>query len=205
MLFIESVSNVGQSGGLSAQTVNASTITVQSAQPTSHLTHQRQIEAVERIWQVLKKLESEFSSIVFVDTILTPQELDALFRDRQHSQIAAYVGEYADETIALRKFENAGANLVASERPFVTHRLWSVFFILKAIYGRTALLLSNSFRERRFVNWREDSGCDELLRSILPAHAVENAKGQLCYGLRTAIDYLENQFIAEAGMNKPQI
>jgi hypothetical protein len=44
---IQSVTNIGQSGGLSAHTVNASTINVQNAPSTSHLTHQRQIKAVE--------------------------------------------------------------------------------------------------------------------------------------------------------------
>jgi hypothetical protein len=202
-LFIQSVTNVGQSGGLSAHTVNASTITVQSGPSTTHHTHQRQIQAVEHLWQVLRNLSSEFSPIVFVDTMLTSQELEAYFKDREYDYIVDRVREYADMNLALRKFVSAGANEAAKERPFVTHRLWSIFFVLQAMYGRTALLLTNSYKEHRFVNWREDGGCDQLLRAILPAQAVEHAKGQAIGGLRTAIDYLESQFLAEAGMNKP--
>jgi hypothetical protein len=200
---MQSVTNVGQSGGLSAYTVNASTITVQSAPSTSHLTHQRQIQAVEYLWQVVRNLSSEFSLVVFVDTILTSQELDAYFKDREHAHIADCVLEYADMNLPIRKFGNAGANEAPRERPFVTHRLWSVFFVLQAIYGRTALLLTNSYKEHRFVNWRDDGGCDQLLRAILPTQAVEHAKVQGIGGLRTAIDYLESQFLAETGMNKP--
>ena len=202
-LFIQSVRNVGQRGGLSAHTVNASTITVQSAPSTSHLTRQRQIQSVEYLWQVVRNLSSEFGLVVFVDNILTSQELDAYFKDREHAQIADFVREYTDMNLALRKFASAGANDAGKERPFVTHRLWSVFFVLQAIYGRTALLLTNSYKERKFVNWREDSGCDQLLRAILPAQAIEHAKEQEIGGLRTAIEYLESQFLAEAGMNKP--
>ncbi|MGC9953583.1 MAG: hypothetical protein ABSD21_04820 [Rhizomicrobium sp.] len=202
-LFIQSVTNVGQSGGLSAHTVNASTITVQSAPSTSHLTRQRQIQAVEHLWQVVHNLSSEFSLVVFIDTILTAQELDAYFREQEYAHIADCVREYADMNLPLSKFASAGANDAAKERPFVTHRLWSVFFVLQGVYGRTALLLTNSYKECRFVNWREDSGCDQLLRAILPARAVDHAKGQEIGGLRTAIDYLESQFLAEAGMNKP--
>ena len=201
-LFVQSVTNVGQSGGLSAHTVNASTITVQSAPSTSHLTHQRQIQAVEHLWQVVRNLSSEFSLAIFVDTILTPEELDAYFKNPEYDHIADCVREYADMNLALRKFVSAGCNEAANERLFVTHRLWSVFFILQAIYGRTALLLTNSYKERRFLDWREDRGCDQHLRAILPAQAVEHAKGQKMGGLRTAIDYLESQFLAEAGMNK---
>lgn len=202
-LFIQSVTNVGQSGGLSAHTVNASSITVQSAPSTSHLTHQRQIQAIEHLWQVVRNLSNEFSLVVFLDTILTPQELNAYFKDGEHAHIADCVREYTDMNLPLRKIASAGANEAVKERPFVTHRLWSAFFVLQAIYGRTALLLTNSYKERRFVNWRTDSGCDQLLRAILPAQAVEHAKGKEIGGLQTAIDYLESQFLAEAGMNKP--
>ncbi len=109
----------------------------------------------------------------------------------------------SDANLTLLKFGSAGANDAAKERPFVTHRLWSVFFVLQCIYGRTALLLTNSYKERRFVNWRTDNGCDQLLRAILPAQAIDYAKGQGIGGLQTAIDGLESQFLAEAGMNKP--
>lgn len=201
--FIKSVTNVAQSGGLSAHTVNASTITVQSAPSTNHLTRERQIQAVEHLWQVVGNLSSEFSSAIFVDTILTPEEIDAYFREGKHAQVMDCVSEYADLRILDRKIASAGANDATKERPFVTLRLWSVFFVLRAMYGRTALLLTNSYKVRRFVNWRADSGCDQLLRAILPAQSIDHAKGQVIGGLRTAIECLENQFLAEAGMNKP--
>jgi hypothetical protein len=200
--FVQSVTNIGQSGGLSAHTVNASTITVQSAPETSHLMRQRQIEAVEHLWRVVRNLSSEFGLAVFVDSILTSSELDTYFREGEHAQIADCIREYADRNLPLRKLASAGADDADKERPFVTNRLWSVFFVLRGFYGRTSLLLTNSYKESRFVNWRTDSGCDQLLRAILPAGAVEHAKEQAIGGLRTAIDSLESQFLAEAGMNK---
>lgn len=201
-LFIHNVTNIGQTGGLSAHTVNASAITVQSAPSVNHLTHQRQIQAVENLWQVVLKLSNEFRSVVFIDNILTSQELNAYFKNQDRAHIADCVREYADMILPLKKFASAGANEAVKERPFVTHRLWSTFFVLQGVYGRTALLLTNSYKERRFVNWREDSGCDQLLRAILPAQVIERAKKQEIGGLQIAIDNLENQFLAEADMNK---
>jgi hypothetical protein len=201
-VFTQSVANLGQSGGLSAYTVNPSTITVQNAPSTSHLTRQRQIQAVEQLWQVLRNLSSAFGSVALVDSIFTSSELDAYFREGEHASIADFIREYADGTLRLRKFVKSSDDAV-KERPFVTNRLWSVFFVLQALYGRTALLLTNSYKEGRFVDWRTDSGCDQLLRAILPAQVVERAKTQMIGGLRAAIDSLESQFLAEAGMNKP--
>lgn len=200
--FIQSVTNIGQSGGLSAHTVNASTITVHSALSTGHLTRQRQIQAIEQLWQVVRSLNSEFSLAIFVDTVLTASELDAYFTKREHAQIADCIREYADMNVPLRKFASAGANEAGRERPFVTNRLWSIFFVLQGLYGRTSLLLSSSYKENRFINWRVDSGCDQLLRAILPAHVVAHAKAQTTGGLATAIEYLESAFLTEAGMNK---
>jgi hypothetical protein len=200
--FIQSVTNIGQSGGLSAHTVNTSTITVQSVPSASHLTLQRQMQAVEHLWQVVRNLSSEFSLVVFVDTILTPSELDAYFTEGEYAHIADCIREYADMNVPLRKFASAGANDAAKERPFITNRLWSIFFVLQGLYGRTSLLLTNSYKESRFINWRTDRGCDQFLRAILSAQFVEHAKGQAVGGLRTAIDSLEGEFLAEAGMNK---
>lgn len=63
--------------------------------------------------------------------------------------------------------------------------------------------MANSYEEGRLINWRTDGGCDQLLRAILPAQSVEHAKVQPIGGLQTAINSLESQFLAEAGMNKP--
>jgi hypothetical protein len=205
-VFVQAVSNTGQSGGLSAHTVNASNITVQSAPSTIHLT-QRQIQAIEHLWLVTGKLNSEFSLVVFVDTILTRQELDAYFRNGHFGNgehLADCVREFADRNAPLRKLANSGANDASRERPFVSQRLWSVFFVLQAMYGRSALLIANSYKERRLVDWREDSGCEQLLRAILPEKAIAHAKELEIGGLRTSIDYLESQFLAEASMNKTQ-
>ena len=195
----QSINNIGQIGGLSAHTVNASTITFQSS-TTGGLTQQRQIQAVERLWQVVRSLSSEFSLVIFIDTLFTTDELDGHFKRREHAQILDCIKEYADLNVPIRKLATAGANDAAKERPFVSHRLWSIFYVLHAIYGRSALLLTNSYKERKYIDWRADNGCDQLLRAVLPAHTVERAKTG---GLRTAIEDMEGQFLAEAGMNKP--
>jgi len=198
------ISNRGQSGGISAHTVNASQITLQGAPPTNHLTHQRQIQAVEALWQITRNLGNEYSPVVLVDNILLAFEQDTYFRNRTHSQVMDCIKEYADMNTAINKMKAAGAlDFASKERPFVSHRLWSVFFVLQAVYGRSALLLTNSYKDRKLVDWREDSGCDQLLRAILSPSIVDEAKARTIGGLRLAIDHLESQFLAEAGMNKP--
>jgi hypothetical protein len=196
------ISNQGQSGGISAHTVNASQITLQSAPSTNHLTHQRQIQAIEALWQIVRDMGNAFSLVIFIDNILIASEKDAYFRRGEHAHILDCVREYADMNTAIDKLKAVGALDASKERPFVSHRLWSVFFVLQAIYARSALLIMNSYKERKFVDWRDDSGCDQLLRAILPPSIVDEAKSKTFGGLHQSIDHLESQFLAEAGMNK---
>ena len=203
-LAIQSITNVAQSGGISAHTVNASTISLQGGPSTNHLTRQRQIHAVEHLWRIARNLKKEFNLVIFIDTVLTAQELDDYFKSGDHSQLADCLLDYADMSFCLAKMESAGCNDADEERPFLSHRTWSVFFVLKAMYGRSAMLLTNSYKGRSFKNWRADDGCDQLLRAILPANVIDQIKKKECGGLQSAIDYLESQFFAEAGMNQPQ-
>ncbi|RTM03881.1 MAG: hypothetical protein EKK31_17730 [Hyphomicrobiales bacterium] len=199
----QNVSTVGQTGGLSAHTVHATHLTVQAAAGTSgNLLNQRQIQAVENLWQILRRFSTEFSMVVFVDTILLPEEMNAYFIGADHLPLMDSILEYRNPQTAIEKMTKAGGDQAAIERPFVSQRLGSIFFVIQAVYGRTGLLLTNSFKEERYIDWRSDSGCDQLLRAVLPARAVEHLKALPANGLRSALDYLEDQFLTEAGMRQ---
>lgn len=200
----QNVSTVGQVGGLSAHTVHANSITVQAAEAGSNLLNQRQIQAVENLWQILRRLSAEFSAVIFVDTILLPKEMNEYFIGANDHPMMDVILEYRDMRTAANKMSAAGGDSSTTERPFVSKRLWSIYYIIQALYGRSALMLTNSFKQNRYVDWRNDSGCDQLLRAVLPAHVVEQLKTLQISGLRSAIDYLEDQFLTEAGMRKAQ-
>ncbi|WP_375209297.1 hypothetical protein [Hyphomonas jannaschiana] len=201
--YIQSFNNFGQSGGLSAHTVNASHITVQNTSSGFQLTQQRQISAVENLWQIVGKLRAEFKLLVFIDTILTTDELQSYFEAREHSHIADSIREFADITYSIDKMVAAGCDDADKERPFISQRLWSTFFVLQAMYGRTGALVANSYKAQNFKDWRRDDGCMQLLRAVLPSHAIDHAIGIPCGGLKAAIDYLESAFVSEARMNAP--
>ncbi len=202
MSFEQNVSNKNQSGGISAHTVNASSITLQTTESNNRLIDQRRMVAVENLWSILRNLSTEFGFVIFVDTIFLPQEMEDFFNGRRDISLMDCVSEYQNPQCAISKLAKAGGDNAAKERLFVSQRLWSVYFVIHAIYGRTAYLLTNSFKDRTYVNWRNDHGCDQLLRTILPAQTVDSLKTRQSNGLRTAIDFLEDQFLVEAGMRK---
>jgi hypothetical protein len=197
--FDQSVSNVGQSGGLSAHTVHAHTITFQTGHATDPR-QQRHMQAVEALWQTCRNLRMEFGDLITVDTVLLPSEINDFLRGGINNSLTDSIRKYKHERTGLDKLNLAKAHEVESERPFVSQRLWSVMFILRAVYGRIAYLFYKSFREGSYQNWRDDSVIDQQLRSILPSRVVDQVKKQQVYGLQTAIDVLEDRFLAEAGM-----
>jgi len=200
--FTQSVSNVGQTGGLSAYAVHANTITVQSAPTGNSLAQQRQMQAVQTLWKAILDLRREFGNVLLADSVLLPSEMNDYFRKHQPTPFMDALHEYADPITTFQKFNKAGGQTAANERPFVTHRVWSVFFILQAIYGRSSLLLGNSFKHKTYHDWHNDNGIDQLLRSVLPAHTVDHIKQLKTGGLQTAVEHLEYQFLTDAGMHQ---
>ncbi|UWU66096.1 hypothetical protein [Bradyrhizobium sp. NC92] len=190
--------NIDQSGGIAAQHFQAHTVNLHSA-PTDPVAQARRLQAVETLWKAIKDLGNEFGQLVHVETIFTAEEIDGFFRNgwpRGYRHIA----EYADDQAIITRFERARAREVESERLFVPQRVWSAYFIIRALYGRSAYLFQKSFEEHSYRNWRSDSGVNQLLQAILPPNVVEQLKAQQIAGLHKSFDHLEEQFLAEANV-----
>jgi hypothetical protein len=192
------VATVGQSGGIAAHNFTARDVTFHTGQHADPIS-KRQLEALENLWGVLVTLRKEFGTIIFIDMILVAKEMSEYFSSGRHRQVMDSVREYADVQCAVRKIASVN---VDKERPFVTHRIWSIVFGVIAIYGRSALLITNSYHDKNYHDWRLDSGTDQLLRGLFPASFAETIKKKPHGGLSAAIEYLEAQFLTEAGLQK---
>jgi len=193
-----SVITVGQSGGIAANNFAANNFALNAGQAPDSAS-KRQLEALESLWGIILALRKTFGTVVYVDTILLPNEIDDFFKSGRYRQVMDAVSEYADPQCVARKITSVDPN---RERPFLSNRIFSIVFVLRALYGRAALLLQNSFIDRKYNDWRLDPGTDQLLRGMLPAAIVESVKKKPHGGLSAAIDYLESKFLAEAGMQK---
>jgi len=203
-LFVDQfVSITGQTGGVSAHTIHAKTINVQPSAADA-ATQQRRVQAIDALWKIVRSCRNEFSDIVFVDTILTKQEIENYFMNGWDSKWAS-INEYASEQTLLEKMNKTKAGDVEDERPFVSHRLYVIVFTIRAVLGRVAFLFKKSFDEKRYNDWRTDSRMDQLFRCVLPANIVEEVKKEQVFGLQRAIDHLENEFVTWAQLNGERI
>jgi hypothetical protein len=191
--------NVGQSGGIAARQITAHSFVVHQSSHGPSITQKRQLEAVERLWKAVKDLRTAFASLTCCDTILTPREIDGFFRKRWPEPFS-YINDYALHEATAKHYRQAKAEEVESERPFVSPRLWSIYFVIRAVYGRFGVLFQFSFEKGLYQDWHHDRGMDQLLRSVLPANVVEQLKTVEIGGLMAAMNYLEQHFLAEAGL-----
>ena len=197
-LFVHQGSNIAHSGAVAASIIHAQNFNIH--QPvTDTLTQARRLQAIEKLWEVLRRLNSEFNDLCFIHTILTPEEMVGYFKNGW--PLKFNISNYVAQETLLKKMSSAGCGDAERERPFVSARLWGIFHIIRAIYGRLGFLCDRSFHERRFVDWRSDSGIDELLRTTLPSHTIDELKKSRFYGVVNMIDHLEIQFVSAAGMN----
>jgi hypothetical protein len=192
-------SNVGQTGGMAAQSIHAQSITLHHAAPVDPVTLRRQIQAVETIWKAIKALRKEFGDLDYADTIFTRDEFQRFYAGAWPAYLN-HLREYRDDQAIVQRYERANATKVEEERLFVSYRVWNVYHIIRALHGRVAYLCQQSFKQASFRDWRLDSGVDQLLRAILPPNVVEQVKAQPVFGLKSAFEHLEEQFMAEANM-----
>ncbi|MEO6607823.1 MAG: hypothetical protein ABIN69_05080 [Aestuariivirga sp.] len=195
--------NIGQTGGLAAQTVNAQTINFQNTGPISHA-DTRRVQAIEDLWNIIQNLGKEFGTSVFFDSILTAQEIKECFKPPQNNPILECVRELEDLGSVPRKLESAGTNRASQCRIFVSPKLWAIYYAVNVLYARSAMLITNSFKAHQFDDWRGDGPIGKCLLSVLPAEAVTEIKGKHFGGLTTALEYLHREFITESGLNQYQ-
>jgi hypothetical protein len=190
--------NTDQLLGIAANSFTASTVTVNAGMASNPIST-RQLQAAENLWADIRTLQKEFGSLIFVDTILVPDEMDEFFKFGKHWQLMEVVNNYSDPKYVAKKIVAVDPD---KERPFVNNNTWATVFTIRALFGRSAFLIQNSFLERRYKDWRSDHGMDQILRARIPETIVEEIKQKRIGGLQAAISYLESRFLAEAGLQK---
>jgi hypothetical protein len=194
--------NIRQSGGVAAQTLNATHFTINHNPPPSQGGREREQQAVERIWDSIEKLRQEFGSFVLLDSILTRDEIHNGYQRGWALTNFSYLDALSADNELLEIFKRVGANAVDRERPFVTRQTWNIFYSIRAIYGRYGYLLHLSSQNRFYHDWRTDEGMDQHLRYRLPSNFVDSLKQKSFGGIKAVIEYLEEEFIAEAGFRR---
>lgn len=155
-------------------------------------------EAVEVLWNTVLKLKEEFSEVTLVDSVLLASELDECFRGKRDISIYGKLGRYKALPLVAQILQSIIPANVQDCRLYVSDRLWAIYSTLLTLHGRTAMLITASFKDKRLNDWRDDGSLNGTLRKALDAGLIDATKRMQIGGLNALIGELEDQFRREA-------
>jgi hypothetical protein len=154
----------------------------------------RELQAVERIWNMMVNLRNEFGDVIFIDTVLVPAELDAFFGERDSHPLFDTIAHYRDQMCIMHKVNKAGTEGAPRERPFIDQRLYALYSALYGLLARSAMLLCLSFKRRKYYSWRDDDLTVMHIRSVLPSATIDALKARDAFCLQTVAAEMERLF-----------
>jgi len=158
----------------------------------------KSIESAELLWNNVILLDQEYGDIVFLDNILTPDEINEEIQSRNSAYIWGILDRYKEKTEFDKRFIKLSKIAHGKERLFISDNLWIIYMTIYRTYGRFALLIQQSIRDNEYRNWRDDDTFISILREILPENIISDARGQQLGGLRKILIHLDQKLLYEA-------
>ena len=144
------------------------------------------------------RIEEEFSDVTLVDSNLPASELDQCFRGKRDIGDLAGASTISKTTSCRSNIATDHTADVEDSRLYVSDRLFDIYSTLLTLHGRTAMLITMSFKDKRLYDWRTDGSLNGTLRKSLDAGPIEAAKRMPLGGIKALIAELESQFQREA-------
>jgi hypothetical protein len=196
LLIEHSMLSVGQIGGIAANTVNAQNIYFNSE--TSSATTAKAADAVDTLWRTIIGFRVQFNNILLVDTVHSVEELDAFFKGKSTVGFFDALRSYDSSVHVAIEMQKVLPKDGDMYRLYVTPRLWALYQAIILMIGRSAMLITLSFKERELKRWQDDTIIDQHLRAVLPGPLVDEQKKQETGGLQRLFMLFERAFLEEA-------
>lgn len=193
VLLNANVLSSGQTGGITAHSISAGAIYLGSP-PPRHTTD-RQNAAIEKMWQSIVGLKRELAAVVVADQVLTSSELAEGFAGRSDNFLFDSLQFLRDPHAVTRILQASGINEAENERPFVSARQYELYTAAYALLARSALLITLSFKDGTYRDWRDDSLVARNLQTILPKVQLENLRSGESYTISSVIELFLSAFL----------
>lgn len=189
----DQINSSNQSGGVTAHTINATTLNVQSPQTGSFA--QRRLEAIEILWNAILTAESTNSPLLLVHRILSPSEIQQdieVNSGEKLKQLGAWM--YASEGSFGGRANLDSHSKAARQEPFVPAAAYKYYMGIFTLISRLGALLYYSLKSNRYHDWMTDEHTQALLRLHFTQLQIETSKAQKYSELQWLLDTLKRQF-----------
>ena len=158
----------------------------------------RMIKSTETLWDHILDLNDTYGSLMAMDSLFLPQEIDAALRSPNNNAIWQTISQCQDEAFLHNIIKLTSGKKGLKERLFVSDRLWVIYKTINRVYGRFGSLIHWSVQKQKYVNWQHDEFFLSILQEVLPDSVINNAKTKEFGDLRTIMVYLEAEFVNES-------
>lgn len=156
------------------------------------------IDAVSALWTNMMIMREKFGGLIGLDSIILADEAQKMFSNETNAKALDFVRPFAGELHTNRMMIEFNTSSLDEHRLFCGDRLWLVFYIYRASILRNAFLISESFEQSAYRDWRTDDGIRQLLGSVLTGDEVAKLRAMRFGGLAAALSRLEGEFLHEA-------
>ena len=160
------------------------------------------IKAVDTLWRTLIMIDDYSGAARYLADLFTVEELNEVLRGERKGTLDVMFKECRERFSMHAPVEpppEVTDSAVKATRPFVSDKLWSLFFVVRAVYMRLGFLAAQSVEKEQYVDWRTDSGINQLLEQVLPRALILRSKELALSSFGTVISpSLEAAFLAEA-------
>ena len=142
-------------------------------------------------------MSDHYSEVLSLVRICTPQELNDVFVGKHPKLMGLFEAGYKKSPLHEPGPLLTDPNIPAT-RPFVSDRLWSLFFVVRAVYGRLAVLMGMSYQNKQYVDWTTDDLMNTLVSLVLTPEVIAEGKNRLGGFSDVICRNLETAFLEEA-------
>jgi hypothetical protein len=161
--------------------------------------HPHIIEAIKFLWSEILTIREHYNSAILFDAMITSEERQNSFKQDTHSSsnILEIVNDFRTETYQNNFITKDNAEIDKC-RLFCGDRVWFIFFTYRALLLRSGLLISWSFRDKKYHDWKQDSIIEQLLSEVIGKEKFAALQKETFGGLTQASSYIESEFLKEA-------
>lgn len=187
LLMTMSVVTTNQSGGIAANVVH-----VHNAPPSA--TNPKTAEAIDKIWNAMLRMNSEFHDVLLAEMILTKEEIDAYFKGDSWEGTLYSINDYKSQYAVQHKMQRAG---VLDLDPLAIHassEMWRAFNLHRALIGRLGVLYEFSFRRSAYQDWRTDTLFTNAASEAVGKQQLARARSVPLSGAQLVINAVDAYF-----------
>ena len=140
------------------------------------------IKAADALWREVLRLRNESPSVLTMLDVLAPGEYQAFVTNERFQPLVP------DMIVVGPIYANFEIEHV---RPFLGERLFTLFFIYRAVNGRICFLLERDVKNGRVTPWFADNGIHRLLNEVLTPEEFSqfsNLPGRHVHWVRSLIE-----------------